>query len=198
YGEVEDNGGIVKMERAVDRQLARAIFNEARDANIPAGAVNFATAAGPYSCLPLDWGVIVPLHFMPDVPIVVITPSRFMEFADHIKLGEAISRVVQASGKRVAMIASCDWSHAHAEDGPYGYDPAAAELDAKVVELIQANDLEAMMDFDPAFVDAAKPDGIWQALILAGAIPREHRNVEWLSYEVPTYFGLMCAGYHNR
>ncbi|MGZ4032240.1 MAG: DODA-type extradiol aromatic ring-opening family dioxygenase, partial [Tumebacillaceae bacterium] len=93
YGEVEDNGGIVKMERAVDRQLARSIFNEAKDANIPAGAVNFATASGPYSCLPLDWGVIVPLHFMPDVPIVVITPSRFVEFADHIKLGQAISRV---------------------------------------------------------------------------------------------------------
>jgi len=43
----------------------------------------------------------------------------------------------------------------------------------------------------------AKPDGIWQSLILAGAIPLENRKSTFLSYEVPTYFGLICVAYHS-
>ncbi|MDN3017560.1 hypothetical protein PH210_15280 [Paenibacillus sp. BSR1-1] len=50
-----------------------------------------------------------------------------------------------------------------------------------------------MADLERDFIGAAKPDGIWQTLILAGAIPSEERRVEFLSYEVPTYFGLICA-----
>jgi hypothetical protein len=44
-------------------------------------------------------------------------------------------------------------------------------------------------------MSAAKPDGIWQTLILAVAIPPEEREVEFLSCETPTYFGLICAAY---
>ncbi|MBT2645069.1 hypothetical protein J7I80_22875 [Bacillus sp. ISL-41] len=51
-----------------------------------------------------------------------------------------------------------------------------------------------MADFDEGFIEAAKPDGIWQTLILASAIPPEERHIEILSYEVLTYFRLICAG----
>ena len=53
-----------------------------------------------------------------------------------------------------------------------------------------------MAEFDQEYIDAAKPDGIWQTLILAGAIPKEARNIHLYSYEVPTYFGLICAENH--
>ena len=195
FGELEDNGGKVTMERRVDRELAKSIYATAKQDGVPVGAANFATASGPYSCLPLDWGVIVPLHFMPDVPIVVLTPTRSVSFEDHVRLGRSIARAVAASGKRVGLIASCDWAHAHDENGPYGFDPAAAEYDAKVIELLKQNDIEALMNFTPEFIEAAKPDGNWQILVLAGAIAKADRNVEFLSYEVPTYFGLMCAAY---
>jgi aromatic ring-opening dioxygenase LigB subunit len=198
YGEVDDNGSIVTMERVVDRELAKTIVAEAKQDGLPVGAVNFAVAAGPLSCLPLDWGAIVPLHFMPDVPIVVVTPTRSVGFAEHVQLGKAMARAVAASGKRVGLIASCDWAHAHDEEGPYGFDPAAAELDRQVVALLKENRIEAMMGFAPEFIEAAKPDGIWQALVLAGGIAQEDRDVEFLSYEVPTYFGLICAAYHRR
>lgn len=79
------------------------------------------------------------------------------------------------------MIASCDWAHAHDEQVPYGFNPAAKEFDK-------------MADFDEGFIEPAKPDGIWQTLILAGAIPPEERHIEFLSYEALTYFGLICAG----
>lgn len=194
-GVVVENGSTYEMDRIVDRDLAKAITLAAQENGLSAASINFGTSAGPLSCLPLDWGAIVPLAFMPKVPVVVITPTRQLSFEEHIELGRAIRGVVESSEKRVGLIASCDWAHAHDENGPYGFDPAARELDEKVVELIQMNQLEKMTEFDPAFIDAAKPDGIWQTLILAGAIPPEERKVGFLSYEAPTYFGLICAAF---
>lgn len=197
YGEVEDHGEKVSMERKVDRELAREIADAARASRLPIASLNFATAEGPYSCLPLDWGVIVPLYFMPEVPIVVITPSRSVGYREHVMLGKAIAEAVGNSGKRVGLIASCDWAHAHNADGPYGFNESAERFDTLMVEFIENNRIEALADLPMEFVDEAKPDGIWQAMILAGAIRPADRKVEVLSYEVPTYFGLLCTAYHG-
>lgn len=192
-GAVEENDSIFTMEKKIDRELAREIAKVAYMVDLPVGTINFATAAGPLSCLPLDWGAIVPLRFMPNVPIVVITPSREVSYEKHLVFGNSLREAVQASSKRVGLIASCDWSHAHAANGPYGYDPAAKKLDEEVVSLIRQNQFEKMAEFPDDYVAAAKPDGIWQTLILAGAIRPEERQVEFLSYEAPTYFGLICV-----
>ncbi|MFD2443743.1 extradiol ring-cleavage dioxygenase [Bacillus sp. CGMCC 1.16607] len=192
-GIVEENKSNFTLEKRVDRELARSIADHAKSFEIPVGTINFATATGPLSCLPLDWGAIVPLRFMPNVPIVVITPSRELPYEKHLQFGQSLREAVSASNKRIGLIASCDWAHAHDENGPYGYNPAAKQLDEEVVALIQENQLEKMSEFTDEFVDAAKPDGIWQTLILAGAIKPEERRVEFLSYEAPTYFGLICA-----
>ena len=74
-----------------------------------------------------------------------------------MEFGKALREAIQASPKRVGLIASCDWSHAHDENGPYGYDPAAKLLDAEVVDMIKQNKFESMANFDADFVEAAKP-----------------------------------------
>ncbi|MFJ5716145.1 extradiol ring-cleavage dioxygenase [Neobacillus sp. NPDC093127] len=196
-GTVEENQSTYTIERRVDRELARLINKCAQEKGVPSATINFGTAAGPISCLPLDWGVIVPLRFMPDVPIVVINPTRELSFGQHLEFGKALRKAVQQSQKRVGLIASCDWAHAHDKAGPYGFDPAAKPFDEQVVELIKTNQLEKMAEFEEGFIEAAKPDGIWQTLILAGAIPAEERHVEFLSYEAPTYFGLICAAFYS-
>ncbi|WLD93349.1 hypothetical protein [Alkalihalobacillus sp. AL-G] len=66
-----------------------------------------------------------------------------------------------------------------------------------MVDLIMSGDLEGLAQFDEPYIEAAKPDGIWQSLVLAGAISKENRNSEFLSYEAPTYFGLLCASYYQ-
>lgn len=195
-GTRSDDGKVVHIYREVDRDLAKGIASHAEQKNIPVGSLNFATSAGVFSELPLDWGVIVPLSFMPNVPIVVITPSRKLSDSLHLQFGQALASAIRDSGKRVGLIASCDWSHAHDKNGPYGYHPDAATLDHEVIGLFQTNQLEQMMTFSPTYVANAKPDGIWQTLILAGAIPIQVRRAEVLSYEVPTYFGLICVAYH--
>lgn len=192
-GTVEEHGLFYSMERSVDKELAIEIVQEAAKLSVPIAGINYGTSGGPLSCLQLDWGAIVPLRFMPKTPIVVITPSREISYENHLKIGEALRNVANATSKKMGLIASCDWSHAHDEDGPYGFHPDAKKLDQDVVKLFKENHLEEMMKFDDEYIENAKPDGIWQTLILAGAIKEEEREIELLSYEAPTYFGLICA-----
>ena len=51
---------------------------------------------------------------------------------------------------------------------------------------------------DPGLVRDAKPDSYWQMLMLHGALRGQGWRGELLSYEAPTYFGMLCASYRRR
>jgi aromatic ring-opening dioxygenase LigB subunit len=189
----------IELRCPTDRALARAAIDALNAASIPAVGISYGGNDAAGATAPMDWGVLIPLWFMggraePQVPIVVISPSRDMSPADHVRAGQALAAMVAASGKRVAMIASSDHGHAHLADGPYGFDPAAAVYDGQIVDLIKANHLTGVSDVDPALVGKAKADSYWQMLMLSGAIGDGWKG-EFLSYEVPTYFGMLCAAY---
>jgi aromatic ring-opening dioxygenase LigB subunit len=92
-------------------------------------------------------------------------------------------------------VASADQAHAHRKSGPYGFDRKAAEYDRLVVEAIKRDKLEGIMDLAPELIERAKPDSLWQMAMLAGAISVVPMKGELLSYQVPTYFGMLCASY---
>jgi aromatic ring-opening dioxygenase LigB subunit len=192
-GSFEENGRTYAMIRDVDRPLVESIANEAQKLDLPVGLLNYGTSEGPLSVLPLDWGAIVPLHFFPDLPIVVITPSRVLTHEELTSFGKSVRRTIEQCEKRIGLIASCDWSHTHEASGPYGFHNSAKDVDFRCVDLIKNGDLEGMETFTPKEIEDAKPDGIWQTLMLAGVVSKEERQVEVLSYEAPTYFGLICA-----
>ena len=98
--------------------------------------------------------------------------------------------------RRAAIVASSDHGHAHDPDGPFGFDPAAAEYDARVVELVQENRLGALAELE-SIVEDAKADSLWQMAVLDGALG-DAFAVELLSYERPTYFGMLCAAFEPR
>jgi aromatic ring-opening dioxygenase LigB subunit len=139
---------------------------------------------------PMDWGTLIPLCFLPELPVVVVSPARDRPLAEHVALGQAIAA---AADGRVALVASADHGHAHDPDGPYGYDPAAAAYDQLVVELVRESRLG---ELDPLaeLVEDAKADSLWQLAVLHGALGSGF-DVELLSYEAPTYFGMLCAAY---
>ena len=189
----------VELEDAVDRDLALAILDGLRGAGIPALGVSYGGNAAASATAPMDWATLVPLWFTggrsdPRVPIVAICPARDRSPEEHVLAGRVLAEVAAASGKRVAMVASSDHGHAHQANGPYGYDPAADEYDNGVVDLIRAGRLVGLLDIDPALVAAARADSYWQMLMLHGALGDGWKG-EFLSYEVPTYFGMICAAY---
>jgi aromatic ring-opening dioxygenase LigB subunit len=62
---------------------------------------------------------------------------------------------------------------------------------------VKRDALGELLRFDPAFVADAKADSFWQMLMLHGAIAGGWRG-DFLSYEAPTYFGMLCAAYSPR
>ena len=51
----------------------------------------------------------------------------------------------------------------------------------------------SLMDLDEGRAQDAAIDGLWQALMLLGAFAVTPMNVELLSYEAPTYYGMLVA-----
>lgn len=182
-----------------DRDLGRAAIDALNAAGIPTLGFSYGGNHQPTADAPMDWGVLVPLWFMggrsePQVPTVVISPARDLSREDHFRAGEALAAVAAASGKRVALIASCDHGHGHQASGPYGFEPTSAEFDDKIVELIKANRLSELRQMDPEYAAQAKADSYWQMAMLNGAIG-DAWQAEFLSYEHPTYFGMICASF---
>jgi len=177
-----------------DPALAAACIRTLQDEGLPALGITFGTTLAGDSTMPIDWGSGIPLWFL-QAPAAVVTPCRALSNDEHVRAGAALTR---ASGeRRVAFIASADHGHGHAADGPYGFAAESKEYDDRVVELIRANRLGDLVDWDPAFAHAAKADSFWQLLMLHGALS-DGFEVELLSYEAPTYFGMACASYVPR
>jgi aromatic ring-opening dioxygenase LigB subunit len=189
----------VELSCPVDLELAAEAVVALHDEGVPVVGASFGANDPGAAIAPMDWGVLIPLWYMggrsePQVPAVVVSPARDRSLDEHVRAGRAIARAAGESGKRVALIASADHGHAHDPDGPYGFDPAAAEYDARVVELVKQNRLGGLLDLEPAFVDTAKADSWWQLVMLHGALGGRWK-AEFLSYEASTYFGMLCAAY---
>ena len=63
-----------------------------------------------------------------------------------------------------------------------------------MVELVKRNALGELLTFEAGFPSEAKADSFWQMLMLHGAIGDRWR-ADFLSYEAPTYFGMLCASF---
>ena len=198
-GTLEGGAAPISLRLPVDRDFASAIASAVGDAGVSMVSVSYGANDTAAAVFPMDWGTQVPLHFMggrddPPKPVVMIAPARDLSWDAHVTAGGAIAKAAQTSGKRVALIASCDHGHAHDANGPYGFSPASREFDDRVVDLVKRDALGELLRFDPAFVAEAKADSFWQMLMLHGAIG-DRWHGEFLSYEAPTYFGMLCAAY---
>jgi aromatic ring-opening dioxygenase LigB subunit len=189
----------ITLEAVVDRPLAETVKNSIRAAGIPVVGVSYGGNNPAEAVMPMDWAVLIPLWFMggraqPPIPVVVVSPARDLAPEAHVRAGRAIAEAAVAAGRRVALVASADHGHGHLESGPYGFRPESKIYDERVVELVQGGRLDDLLKIPPAEVEAAAADSWWQMLMLSGAIHAGWRH-EFLSYEAPTYFGMLCAAY---
>jgi len=185
-----------------DVEFADALLKEAKRRRLPTIGANYATASGRYSNMPLDWGTLVPLWFFlrghrARPKLVVVTPSREISLVENLRFGALIADVAERSKKRVMLVASADHAHAHKKSGPYGYSPAAAKYDSLMVNAIQSDQLRSLLRIDMNLVQRAKPDSLWQLVMLAGIAERLRLRPELYSYEVPAYYGMICAAFRR-
>jgi aromatic ring-opening dioxygenase LigB subunit len=174
-----------------DPQLADECVRALQRAGLPALGLTFGSTAAGSSTMPLDWGALVPLTFM-RAPAVVVSPCRALSNEQHVRAGRVLADAT--GGRRVALIASADHGHGHAPDGPYGFAVESAEYDRQIQALVRENDLAPLESWDAGFAVAAKADSFWQLLMLHGAI-RDGFEAELLSYEAPTYYGMLTGSF---
>ena len=201
-GSLRDKGKTVKARFKCNRQLAQKILQEARKAWLPVVGANYGTSEGPASCMQMDWGTLIPLWFFgvrerKKPRIVIVTPSREIPLTQTVDFGKTIAEVAESSARKVAFVASADQGHAHDKKGPYGFHPASKEYDELVVKAVKENNLRPLLALDPRFVEDAKPDSLWQIAILAGLLEKVTMFGRFISYQAPTYFGLLCASFER-
>lgn len=218
-GTMHWQGKTIEMNFPVDLELTDAIFEAATAKGVPVAGVGYGGSNRNQSILPADWGIMTPLwfaghdtnvigggHALADLfgtapeeptgpPAIIANPSRMIPRQHNVEFGKAVAEVAQASDKRVGFIASCDWAHRHDPDGPNGFHPDAPKMDAEVSEAIKRNDILSLIDLDDEYIRNAAIDGLWQLLMLGGAQQVVPMEVDFLSYEAPSYYGMIVATY---
>lgn len=190
--------GHLAMELRIDQHLAEQILNAAVLKQLPVAGVALEDDTAP---LPIQWGTFVPAWFLGEKaslpPVVIICPSRAHGLDQLAELGHIVARIAERSDRRIGLIASADNAHVHLETGPYGFHSAAKRFDELVVRHTQEHNFRAYLEFEPELLETALPDSPWQLAMLSGAfevVPFRTRSV---TYECPSYFGMMVASFER-
>lgn len=199
-GTLTQFGRSVSAEYKCDKPMALNILSGIEDKRIPCVGCNFGALEGPESNIEMDWGTLIPLWFCGALEstkpeIVVIGPTREIPLKQLITIGKIIAETAEKSGKKVALIASADQSHVHSSEGPYGYDPSAKIYDEKICDIVKRDALDELLNIDMSLVEKAEPDSLWQMLILLGALQVKKLKGSFITYQVPSYFGMLVASY---
>lgn len=203
----EEKTKSVELKFSCEREFGLTLYETIKQANLSAVSVNYGAADGEFSSMIMDWGTFIPMWFINQVytknkleipPMVLITPSREIPWEDLIEVGRIINQLSISENKEVVFIASADHGHAHDEEGPYGYNPASKMFDDKVCQIIQRDELHKLLDFTEVFIDHAKPDSLWQMLILQGILEETYLRNNLFIYECPTYYGMIVASFIKR
>lgn len=145
---------------------------------------------------PLAWAEYIPLHFLPDLPVMLIALKPFTDLNDMRKLGSALRDQLDAPGVgKVAVIISADAAHYHGGIGsPFSFGDRADDFEAEVrcwAATLDSRALELANEVN----GTAGSCGLGGMQLLDGMWARDQAN--WrgcvLAHEVPTYFGMMVA-----
>ncbi len=202
-GKTSEGNEEVSLKAKCDVDLGRAVIERAEGRGLPVVGANYGTFEGPLSDLALDWGALVPLWFFLKgegrrCKVLLVTPSRGIPLKQNYEFGRSVAEVAERTKKRIAFVASSDQAHAHRKDGPYGFSPRAEEYDRRVVKVVRAGRLDSLLGFDQRLVEAAKPDSLWQMVMLAGVLSVVPMDGRLVSYQLPTYYGMLCASFVRR
>ncbi|MBI4438054.1 AmmeMemoRadiSam system protein B [Candidatus Uhrbacteria bacterium] len=176
----------VKPDLLTITQIQRAL----RDARVPFTLDSDAS---------LDYGTGVPLTFLlahsSDVQLVPLSHSGCAP-REHVRMGHTLKDVIDASPKRIAVIASGDLSHALTSASPLGFRPEGQAYDERVLEAVKNQSLSTLLHTPERVLTSAGQCLQEQLLILMGVLEKRNTRPEVLSYESPFGVGYLVAEFH--
>ena len=185
----------VSLSYRNDSELVAAISEEAKVAGLP-----FVVTDGrskPVSAADLlDHGALVPLYFLERAGVralLVHLTFAFLSPAQLFACGQAIKRAIARLDRRTALVISGDLSHRLFPGAPAGYSPRGREFDKRVIDLLQAYDVSAILKLDGDLLEEAGECGYRSLLMGLGILEGEDVRPEILSYEGPFGVGYLVA-----
>lgn len=145
---------------------------------------------------PLDHGSAVPLYFLLRngwQGSVVALGYSFLSGEDHVRFGASVRRAADATGRRVAFVASGDLSHRLRPDAPAGYHTDAHLFDEEVVAALRACAPERIININQNLRRLAGECGYRSMLVACGVAEGLAPACEVLHYEAPFGVGYLVA-----
>jgi len=173
-----------------DRALAKHIYERARSEGMPVVGINFGALEGKYSRMPLDWGSLIPLYFMPRKKTVLLTPAREIQRNVLVRFGEILGTTINEDSRKIGVIVSADQAHTHSVSGPYGYSEYAEKYDNQILDILSKGEFDRLLKISENTIERAMPDSYWQLLILAGIGRIIKLKPVGVEYGIADYFGM--------
>lgn len=172
-----------------DLELVTAIQRRAREEDIP-----FVLE----SSRSLDYGSGVPLLLLSPRPSPLLVPLSYSghDRKQHLAFGRLLKDVALQSGKRIAVIASGDLSHALFSQAPMGFRKEGQVFDDTLRRSIEQLSVSTVLSLDEQVVEQAQQCALRPWLVLLGVLERMHVRPETLSYEAPFGVGYLVAQFH--
>lgn len=186
----------IKLECKNDVNLAYRIIRNALRDGIQVAQVNMEFAKNNDVELDLDHGTIVPLYYVDreykDYKIVHIT-CGFLSPQELYNFGVCIKSAVEEVESDAVILISGDLSHKLPGDGSNGFTQCGEEFDKKVIEILEAGDMEGLITFDLELAERADECGLRPLMVMAGALDKAKLNTKVLSHESPYGIGYCTA-----
>ncbi len=190
----------VTFSLTLDQKLREHLVREAQAEGIAAG----------YAQRPreqLDHGVMVPLAYIDrEYPHnryeAVLIGGSGLPRQTLLAFGRCMARVMAQSDKKCVLVVSGDLSHKGAEDGPYGFDPAAPVFDDLFGDIVTSGNYMGFAEIDPALSEAAAECGLSGFIMLAGVLNEIEKvaafSSDLLSLEGPFGVGYGVAAFERK
>lgn len=144
----------------------------------------------------LPFTAVVPLEFLfehlPNAHILPIAPCDLSP-KQHFDFGAALRESLMSSGKRIALIATGDGSHARSESAPGGLHPEGETFDELLATLVTQKNTAGLLQVDPTLLKTAQDASYRQIVMLFGALDAMPAESHILAQEAPFGVGALTA-----
>lgn len=143
----------------------------------------------------LDHGTLIPLHHLLEniSPRVVHISFSLLDFNKHYEFGRLLSKSLDETDRRIAVLASADLSHRVTPESPVGYSSSAKFFDSKVIEIIECRDVHRLMQLKVSVIKEAAECGLRSIIILLSILNGRKYETNVISYEHPFGIGHLVA-----
>lgn len=142
----------------------------------------------------LDYGSAIPAYLfrgsVGNFKIIVVSPADELSLEKHYELGKHLKKIIEASDKKIAVLASSDLSHRLKRKSPGGYSPKGAKFDNKLIEYLSNKETAAenIFKMDAKLIKDAGECGLKPIVVLLGILEGTPAKSHILSYQ--TDFGI--------